>query len=83
MTSCQVRWNVSKAEPRRVDAPVLYTTFMDCRCDTGNEYTAPRRLLRCSSLVYALFKEGTPRLVVMGLFGVLAATEVQHIIERS
>jgi len=34
-----------------------------------------------SLLVYALLKEGTPRLVVMGLFGVFAATEVHHVIE--
>jgi hypothetical protein len=34
-----------------------------------------------SLLVYAVLKEGTHRLVVMGLFGVFAATEVHHIIE--
>ena len=34
-----------------------------------------------SLLVYALLKEGTPRLVVMGLFGAFAATEVHHIID--
>ena len=47
-TSCQVTLKVLKADPRRVDAPVLYTILMDCRCDTGNDH-GPRRLFRCSS----------------------------------
>ena len=34
-----------------------------------------------SLFVYALLKERTPRLVVMGLVGAFAATEVHHIIE--
>jgi hypothetical protein len=33
-----------------------------------------------SFLFYALLKEGTPRLVVTGLFGLFAATEVHHIV---
>ena len=34
-----------------------------------------------SLLFYALLKEGTPRLVVIGVFGLFAATEVHHIVE--
>src|SRR5262249_23528199 len=48
-TSCQVTVTVSKAEPRRVVAPVLYTNFSDCCRVTGTDSVPPTRLLRCRS----------------------------------
>lgn len=35
----------------------------------------------CSVMFYALLREGLPRLLVVGLFGFFAATEVHHIVE--
>src|SRR5262245_19331861 len=35
----------------------------------------------CSLLFYALLHDGIPRLIVPGIFGVFAATEVHHLVE--
>jgi hypothetical protein len=35
----------------------------------------------CSLMLYAVLREGTPRLVVMGVLGVFGATEVHHVVE--
>jgi hypothetical protein len=34
-----------------------------------------------SILFYALLKEGTPRLLVLGMFGVFGASEIHHLVE--
>ena len=41
LTSCQVTLNVLRADPRRVDAPMLYTILMDWRCDNENDTWPP------------------------------------------
>jgi hypothetical protein len=35
----------------------------------------------CSLMFYALLREGTPRLIVLGVFGLFGAQEVHHVIE--
>lgn len=35
----------------------------------------------CSVLLYAVLREGTPRLVVMGILGVFGALEVHHVVQ--
>src|SRR6187397_139288 len=35
----------------------------------------------CSVLLYAVLREGTPRLAVMGMLGVFGAMEVHHVVQ--
>jgi hypothetical protein len=58
-----------------------YTWFAPAAADHATVILITVVWTMTSLLFYALLREGTPRLMVLGLFGLFGAQEVHHVIE--
>jgi hypothetical protein len=66
---------------RRFLAGSYYSWFEPAAADSASVILVTIVWTVCSLLFYALLREGTPRLLVLGMFGFFGVTEIHHLIE--